>query len=63
MAVVDDLHIPMDPTTLAIVGFVVGLLLLFGAWDVPSELIALIIAGAVLVYLSGHTGMNLEWET
>ena len=57
------LHEPLDSGFIISTAVVVGLLLLFGAWDVPSGITALLLAGGVIAYLAQHKGLNLQWET
>ncbi len=59
----DELHEALSNKTIWAFSLILGLVLLFGAWDVESMLIAAVLAGAVIIYLAKYKSINLEWET
>lgn len=59
----DELHDVLTNKTIWIFSLVIGLVLLFGAWDTESLFIAAVLAGAAIVYLAKYKTIDLLWET
>ncbi len=59
----DELHEALSNRTIWMFSLIVGILLLFGAWDTETIFIALALAGGVIIYLVKYKGQNLEWGT
>ncbi len=61
--VAEELHDVLSNKTIWIFGLIMGSVLLFGAWDVETTLIGIILAAAVLIYPAQYRSIDLLWET
>ncbi len=59
----DEVYDTLSNKTIWMFSIIVGLLLLFGAWDTETIFVALVLAGGVIIYLVKYKGQNLEWGT